>query len=84
MKIFVLTFNDCVFYGNGTQNVTIFLNKEDAIKKMKEEYIEKCKEECVEEPMADDSYDNQITDNYAYISDTYYWDIFEREIDMAQ
>lgn len=74
MKIFVVTFNDCVVYGLGTASVKVFTNKEDAYRYMEAEYLEKCEKE---KPCPTDC---QLEDNYAYISDMYYWDIFEEEI----
>lgn len=78
MNVFVVASNDLVKYGNGTKNVKIFLNKEDAKSYMKEEYLKKCKEENIEEPFKDNhSIGYQYGYEYAFIEDRYYWDIFD-------
>ena len=82
MKIYTLAFCDIDYYGFGTKTITTFTNKENAISKMKEEYLEKCKKLGIENPMVEDSSENQITDDYAYILMAYYWDIFETEIEI--
>lgn len=79
MKIYTLTFNDVQDNGFGTYEVSTFLNKEEAVEKMKKEYLEKCADYVIEKPM-DDTIENGLSDTYAFISMYYYWDIFETEI----
>ena len=76
MKIFIVAFNDCFKYGNGTKSVKAFTDKDEAYNYLENEYQAKCKEE----PCTDCHFGG----SYAYISDMYYWDIFEIEIDVAQ
>lgn len=80
-KIFVLAFSDLVNYGFGTTNVWVFNNKADAVAKMKTMYEDKCKKENIDEydcefDSGSDTYDGA----YAYITDRYYWDIFEKSL----
>lgn len=77
--IYILTHNDLVTYGYGTKSAKVFTKLEDAKTEMVDAYLEKCKEEMIDTPLATDSYDYQLTDNYAFIEGKYYWDIFTQE-----
>lgn len=80
-RFYILTFCDAVHYGLGVKDVFMFDSKELAIKKMNEMYQEKAKELDIENPYDDMSYDYEIGDDYAYFSDAYYWDIFNKDIE---
>ena len=81
-NIFIVAFNNMVTYGNGTTNVVVFPDKDNARLYVEREYLKKCEEEKIKEPYDTKSYDYAIDENcdYAYIYDKYYWDIFVREI----
>lgn len=80
-KIYVLTFVDLVNCGYQTKRVYVFNDKEDAISHMTNCYLEMCKEEEITEPY-NAGLDNQITDDFAFIYEKYYWDIFEETISV--
>lgn len=80
-RFYILTYCDAVHYGLGVKDVFLFDDKELAMKKMEQMYIEKCKEEEIDNPFSGDSYDYDYGDNYAFISDRYYWDIFNKDLE---
>ena len=82
-KIFVLVLVDLDNVGYNAKSVDVFPNVECANAEMKKQYLEKCKEELIDNPMNQNSMDYQFSENmYAYIFGKYYWDIFEKEIDI--
>lgn len=79
MIIYILTIADYENYGYGTMNADVFFTKEEATEKMREQYLERCNEWKITEPYNNsDSW--SFTDDYAYISGEFYWDIFTKEI----
>ena len=79
-RFWILTFCDAVYYGLGVKEVYLFDNKDEAISQMKKMYIEKAKELDIENPFDDMTYAYQFSDDYAYFTDAYYWDIFNKEL----
>ena len=79
-RFWILTYCDAVCYGLGVKEVYLYDNEDDAIAKMKEMYIEKAKELNIENPFDDMSYGYEFSNSYAYFSDAYYWDIFNKEL----
>ncbi len=75
-KIYIVGFDDLVNYGFGVCNVFTFNTHEEASEFIKERYLTKCEQEGVKPN------EGELYDDYAYIQDRYYWDIFEREIEF--
>lgn len=82
--IFIVTFVDLEHVGYNPSKVEIFNTKEEASEFVKKQYIEKCNEKDIPEVerFLDDDMDKQYTPNFAYIFGSYYWDVFEKNIDM--
>lgn len=78
MKIYILTFLDINNYGFGTKDVEIFKTREEAVKRMVEDY----KSKGCESLNSGDSLEDCDEYSYAYSEGGYYWDIFEKEIEL--
>ena len=80
MKIYVVAFDDLVNYGTGCCNVWCFTDKETAREFLKDRFVTKCEQCGIKNPF--DTKEGEYGIDYAYIDDRYYWDIFERTINV--
>lgn len=82
-RFFILTLVDLNSVGYRTSNVKLYDDLEKANDEMKRQYLEKCKENNIEEPFSEYYYSHEFEENdYAYIEGKYYWDIFNRDIEI--
>ena len=85
MKLYIVTIMDINRYGYNPSSVKIFTNELEAKKFIWDSYIEKCVEHHLS-PFEEKGNEimHQMNDsvNYAYIADYYYWDLFEKELEI--
>ena len=81
MKLYIVTIVDVNGYGFNPSSVKVFTSEKEAKKFIWDEYSEKCVKARLS-PFAENDITHQISDSvdYAYIADTYYWDLFEKEL----
>lgn len=78
-KIYILTFVDLNNVGYNPKDVEVFKTREAAVSRMVEDYKSKGGEDIGTEP----DYLNYCDGySYAYTEGGYYWDIFEKEIEL--
>ena len=77
MYIYVLAKADYQNYGRGTKAVEVFLDKESAVEEMRKEYL---KEWAALDLNFLSHKSFECTEDYAYIEQCYYWDIFKKII----
>lgn len=81
-KIYIITFIDLNNMGYTPAKVYVDTTEEDAKARVKDEYLKKCKEVGIKNPFDKGTINHQLGDNFAYIFDACYWDIFEKEIGL--
>ena len=80
-KISILTFVDLVNVGTNVKDVWVFPNREAAIQEMEKQFRKMCEKYGITDLKESGLYRECVIDtSYAYFSNEYYWDIFEKEI----
>lgn len=83
MKIYIVSFVDLENVGYQASEVNVFTSYHDAKEYIEQAYLKACKKEGIEEPFSDEiSIDYGIGFYHAYIFGKYYWDIFDKEMEI--
>lgn len=84
MKLYIVTIVDVNGYGFNPSSVKVFTSEKEAKKFIWDEYVEKCIKWHLS-PFENNDITHQISEGmeYAYIADTYYWDLFEKELEIS-
>lgn len=78
-RFFIVAFVDLFNVGYQCSSVKMFDSQEDAYEYMRQMYEEACENDSID-PYDENSYENEIGENYAYIDGKYYWDIFNTDL----
>lgn len=83
-RFWILVEIDVQTNGFNAKKVYMYDNKEQAVEKMRKLYLKAFEHynDTDDNPFAEDNYDYQFTENYAFVSNYYYLDIFNTDLYM--